>query len=54
MLDVRTGLDAERMRDEVGQLAAIGTDWIVFNICGDDPAASIDTLEWFGDEIISG
>jgi probable F420-dependent oxidoreductase len=52
MLDVRNGLDAERMRDEVGWLSDIGTTWVAFNVCGDDPEASIDTVEWFGAEII--
>ena len=53
MLDIRNGLDAERMRDEVGQLTEMGTDWIAFNLCGDDPNASIETIEWFGSELIS-
>lgn len=53
MLDIRSGLDADKMRDEVGQLAGMGTDWIVFNVCGDDPDASIDTVSWFADEIIA-
>lgn len=45
MLDVRAGLDAERMKGDVARLADLGADWIAFNLCGDDPAASIDTLE---------
>jgi len=53
MLDVRDGLNAERMRDEVGRLAACGTDWIIFNVCGDDPNASIDTIEWFASELMT-
>ena len=52
MLDIRNGLDAEAMRDDVGRLTEIGTDWVAFNLCGDDPNASIETLEWFGSEII--
>lgn len=53
MLDIRDGLDAERMRDDVGRLAETGCDWITFNLCGDDVEASIDTIQWFSDEIIA-
>jgi probable F420-dependent oxidoreductase len=52
MLDIQAGLNAEKMRDDVGRLAAMGVDWIAFNICGHDPDASIDTLTWFATEII--
>jgi probable F420-dependent oxidoreductase len=52
MLDIQAGLHADKMRDDVGRLAAMGVDWIAFNICGHDPNASIDTLEWFATEII--
>jgi hypothetical protein len=41
------------MRDEVGRLRDIGTDWIVFNLVGDDPAVSHETVEWFGAQIIA-
>jgi probable F420-dependent oxidoreductase len=54
MLDIRTGLSAEQMRDDVGRLSAHGVDWITFNLCGDDPDVSIETLQWFSDEIIAG
>ena len=40
------------MRDEVGQFAAMGVTWQCFNICGDDPDASIETLEWVADAVI--
>jgi probable F420-dependent oxidoreductase len=53
MLDIRRGLSAEQMRDDVGRLADCGTDWVMFNLCGDDPNASIETLEWFGQELIA-
>ena len=43
----------QRMRDDVGRLADCGTDWVTFNLCGDDPEASIDTLRWFSEEIIA-
>jgi probable F420-dependent oxidoreductase len=52
MLDVRSDLSAEKMRDEVGRLEEIGAGWIVFNLCGDDPDASIETLEWVASEMI--
>jgi hypothetical protein len=54
MLDIRNGLDADAMRADVDRLEAMGVDWIAFNLCGDDPNASIETLEWFGREIIAG
>lgn len=53
MLDVRRGLDAERMRDDIGRLQEMGVDWIAANLCGDDPDASADTIEWFGAELIA-
>lgn len=52
MLDIRDALNADQMRDDVGRLADMGTDWVAFNLCGDDPNASVETLEWFGSEII--
>lgn len=53
-LDIRKGLDAEPMRDEIGRLHEGGTDWAAFNACGDDLEASLDTVQWFSDEIIAG
>jgi probable F420-dependent oxidoreductase len=53
MLDIRDDLGAEEMRDQVGQLADMGTDWIAFNLCGDDPDVSIETIEWFAAEVMS-
>ena len=41
------------MRDDVGRLEERGVDWIAFNLCGDDPDASMDTIEWFASEIIA-
>ena len=54
MLDVRDGLSIEQMQDDIGRLKAGGTDWVTFNLCGDDPDVSIETLQWFSDEIIAG
>jgi probable F420-dependent oxidoreductase len=53
MLDIRNGLNADAMRADVARLETLGVDWIAFNLCGDDPNASIETLEWFGREIIA-
>lgn len=53
MLDIRARPDAEQMRELVGRLADGGTDWIAFNLCGDDVGASLDSVAWFADEIIS-
>jgi hypothetical protein len=52
MLDIRRAPNAEQMRDDVGRLAAIGTDWVCFNLCGDDPNASMDSLEWFAANVL--
>jgi hypothetical protein len=54
MLDPRTGPEAEHIRDLVGRLREGGTDWVVFNVCGNDVGASIDAVRWFSDEIIAG
>ena len=51
MLDIRRGPHAERMRDDIGRLEQIGTDWIAFNLCGDDPVASIESIEWFAESV---
>jgi probable F420-dependent oxidoreductase len=53
MMDVRNGLNPEHMRDEIGRLNQIGTDWVVFNLCGDDVEASIETLEAVAAAVIS-
>lgn len=53
MMDVRTAPDFDAMRDHIGRLEAIGCDWIAFNLCGDDPQVSVETIEWFADEFIS-
>jgi probable F420-dependent oxidoreductase len=53
MLDIRAGRSTEQMRDEVGRLDAMGVDWVSFNLCGDDPEASIDTVEWFASEVLA-
>ena len=54
ILDVRTELDAARMGDEVARLEALGVDWIVFNVCGDDPDASVATVDWVAEHVIEG
>ena len=54
MLDVRTELDAARMSDEVARLEALGVDWIVLNVCGDDPDASVATVDWVAEHVIDG
>lgn len=57
MLDVRSNLrnesDFERMRDEVGQLASMGVEWVAFNVCGDSLNASIDSMEAFAKGVIA-
>jgi probable F420-dependent oxidoreductase len=52
MLDIRRDPDPEQMADELGTLAATGTDWVAFNLCGDDPAASMASMEWFAAEVM--
>ncbi len=53
LMDIRKNPSAEQMRDEIGQLDAMGVTWQCFNICGDDPDASIDTLKWVADAVIA-
>jgi probable F420-dependent oxidoreductase len=52
MLDVRDGLDATKMRAQVAELESLGVSWIVFNVCGDDPDISIDSVEWVAANVI--
>jgi probable F420-dependent oxidoreductase len=52
MLDIRTGWDAAKVRDDVAELSELGIDWITCNVIGDDPAASEDTVRRFGEEVV--
>jgi len=53
LMDIRTTRSAEELRDEIGQLEAMGVDWQCCNICGDDPDVSIETLEWLAEAVIA-
>jgi probable F420-dependent oxidoreductase len=53
MLDIRQGWDADRRREEVAELEALGVDWMAMLTCGDDPFAAEDSLRRLGEEVIS-
>ena len=53
MLDIRRDFDAGAMRADVERLHTMGATWAVFNVCGDDPIASQDTIAKFADEVIA-
>lgn len=53
MLDLRDSLHASNMCADVDRLATMGVTSIVFNVCGDDPDASVETIEWFADAVIN-
>lgn len=53
MMDIRHDPHAGKLVETVAFLESIGTDWAAFNVCGDDPAAMIDTVEWFAEHVIA-
>jgi probable F420-dependent oxidoreductase len=53
MMDIRKNPSPDQMRDDIGRLAAIGTDWVAFNLCGDNVQASLDSLEFAASAVIS-
>ena len=53
MLDVRRGWEANRLREDVQELAGVGVDRVVLLIRGDDPGASEDTVRRLGDDLIT-
>jgi probable F420-dependent oxidoreductase len=54
MLDVRRGWDVDRCLADVASLESLGVGWIVSTCCGDDPAASHDTVRHFGAAVVDG
>lgn len=52
MLDVRTAWSTERYLDTVGRLEALGVDWMLSTVCGDDPQVAVETLEHFGPAVV--
>jgi probable F420-dependent oxidoreductase len=47
------GYSAQQHLDVIGELAALGVNWIGAGIPGDDPQRSIDALLQYGDEVIA-
>ncbi|MGE0387205.1 MAG: TIGR03619 family F420-dependent LLM class oxidoreductase [Gammaproteobacteria bacterium] len=52
MLDLRKGWSADSCLADVHRLAGMGVDWIALNLCGDDPAASVETVRAFGEQVV--
>ncbi|MGE0793835.1 MAG: TIGR03619 family F420-dependent LLM class oxidoreductase [Acidimicrobiia bacterium] len=53
MLDLRRGWDVDACLEDVGRLEGLGADWIVVNVCGDDPAAAEDSVRAFGEQVVT-
>jgi len=51
--DVRRPWNVEQVRDQIGRLQALGTTWLMINVIGDDPAASVATIQQFADDFIA-
>jgi probable F420-dependent oxidoreductase len=51
-LDVRKGWDTDACLAEVAELEALGADWIVVTICGDDAGAAEETVLRFGADVV--
>jgi probable F420-dependent oxidoreductase len=52
MLDIRTGWDTDRVLEDVAGYAALGVDWMMCTVAGDDPAASEETTRAFGEQVV--
>jgi len=52
MLDCRSDVRGETLREQEAALAELGVSWTVSLVCGDDVQASLDTLEFFGAEVL--
>lgn len=52
-LDVRAGWNTKAILDDLAALDALGADWVVITVCGDDAGAAEDTVRRFGTEIVA-
>jgi probable F420-dependent oxidoreductase len=52
MLDVRKGWSVDERLEQVATLEALGVTWVVSTCCGDDPAAAVDTVRAFGEQVV--
>jgi probable F420-dependent oxidoreductase len=52
MLDIRRGWDVAQCLADVEKIEAFGADWIVANVCGDDPVAAEETVLAFGEQVV--
>jgi hypothetical protein len=53
ILDARGGLPTEKMLDDVGALEALGVEWVISLVCGDDLGASLDTIDALGADVVA-
>jgi probable F420-dependent oxidoreductase len=51
-LDVRKGWNTDQYLEEVARIAALGADWIIVTVCGDDAGAAEETVLRFGADIV--
>jgi len=52
-LDIRAGWQADAYAARISDLEVLGVDTILVTVCGDDPAASEDTIEAFARDFIA-
>ena len=52
ILDVRVGWDTAARLEEVARLEALGVDWLVMTVCGDDPGAAEETVSAFAEQVV--
>lgn len=52
MLDIRQGWNVDERLADVERLEALGADWVIANVCGDDPAVAEDTVRAFGEQVV--
>jgi hypothetical protein len=51
-LDVRAGWNTDAILDDLTALDALGAEWVVITVCGDDASAAEDTVQRFGTEVV--
>jgi probable F420-dependent oxidoreductase len=52
LLDVRTGWNADQLREQAEELADLGVDHAVLVVAGDDPGASEQTVLQLGEQLV--
>jgi probable F420-dependent oxidoreductase len=51
--DIRRPWNIEQVRDQIGRLEELGATWLMINVIGDAPEASIATVQKFADDFIA-